>query len=604
MTDSETSAIYSVLRGLDGVDEKTLKRPEVAYLPSILEDSEQPECVLGSPPPNFVVATDRRIIHVQRAVFGNKIKKHATHPYHEIFSIERSMGMCIIDTAGKKISVNAPKDKTEAFIAFVNPKIAEHRDPEVVDTPGPGPQPLPPEETVTASENSEIYSVLRGLDGVDEKMLKRPEFAYLLTVLKDGELPARVLYNPSEFVVATDRRIIDVKTREHTSYPYREIAQLEYRSAARMQFLIIHATGDKIFNMPGTPEDKIFNMRDIPKDTIESFIAFVHPKIAGGLDGGTSAVYSVLRGMGVGTKTLKSSAVAYLPSVLEDGEMPECVLVDSVGDFVFATDRRIIHVSTSIRNKHALYPYHEISWIKHEDVFRERSVIIHAAAKKVTFHSAPKDKVEAFISFVSPKIAEHRDTKLVDLYDKMKENIPLNLLATEATSRLLSLLEEDSSILWEDEIPLRITSGSYDRTRDFSFLPKDPTELFSKEVSVILAATNKRIILVEKNFVKDFDYADTNSIEGYQGRFFGAITIYVAGNRQDVKHVPNDQAHLVAEFIRNKVNELREQSQSASTPARAPASVADELLKFSELLEKGIISQEEFDAQKAKLLGS
>ena len=602
MTDGETSAIYSVLRGLDGVDEKTLKRPEVAYLPSVLEDGELPECVLGSPPPNFVVATDRRIIHVQRAVFGNKIKKHATHSYHEISSIERSMGMCIIDTAEKKISINAPKDKTEAFIDFVNPKIAEYRGPEIVDAPIS--EPLPPEEIVTDSEDSAIYSVLQRLDGFNEKTLKRPEVAYLSTVLEDGELPARVLYSPSEFVVATDRRIIDVKTREHTSYPYREIAQVEYRSAARMQFLIIHATGDKIFNMPGTPEDKIFNMRDIPKDTIESFIAFVHPKIAGGPDGGTSAVYSVLRGMGVGAKTLKSPAVAYLPSVLEDGEMPECVLVDSVGEFVFATDRQIIHVSTSIRSKHALYPYHEISWIKQEDVFRERSVIIHAAEKKVTFHSAPKDKVEAFISFVSPKIAEHRDTKLVDLYDKMKENIPLNLLATEATSRLLSLLEEDSSILWEDEIPLRITSGSYDRRRDFSFLPKDPTELSSKEVSVILAATNKRIILVEKNFVKDFDYADTNSIEGYQGRFFGAITIYVAGNRQDVKHVPNDQAQLVAEFIRNKVNELREQSQSASTPAPTPASVADELLKFSELLEKGVISREEFDAQKAKLLGS
>lgn len=601
-----TSEIYSVLRGLDGVDEKMLKRPEVAYLPTVLEDGELPECVLGGQPPDFVVATDRRIVHVTKSTFTDKIKDHASYPYDEISQIEGALFMraLIIHSANKRIQFNASKDRVEAFIAFVNPKIAEHRGPEIVDAPDPTPQPLPPEETVTDSETSEIFSVLRGLDGVDEKTLERPEVAYLSTVLEDGELLACVLYNPSEFVVATDRRIIDVKNQEHTSYPYREIAQVEYHSAARMQFLIIHATGDKIFSMRDTPEDKIFNMRDIPKDAIESFIAFVHPKIAGGSDGGTSAVYSALRGMGVGAKTLKRPAAADLPSVLEDGELPECVLVDSVGEFVFATDRRIIHVSTSSRNKHALYPYREISWVGTEESFRGRSVIIYTAEKKVTFLSAPKDKVETFVSFVSPKIAEHRDTKLVDLYDKMKENIPLELLANEATSRLLSLLEENPSILWEGEIPLRITSGSYDRTRDFSFLPKDPTELFSKEVSVVLAATNKRIVLVDKSFVKDFDYGDTNSVEGYQGRFFGAITIYVAGNRQDVKHVPNDQAQLVADFIRNKVNELREQSQSASAPAPAPASIADELLKFSELLEKGVISQEEFDAQKAKLLGS
>ena len=72
--------------------------------------------------------------------------------------------------------------------------------------------------------------------------------------------------------------------------------------------------------------------------------------------------------------------------------------------------------------------------------------------------------------------------------------------------------------------------------------------------------------------------------------------------------LPNDQVLVVADFIRNKVNEVKAPSPPtplpAPAPTPAPASVADELLKFSELLEKGVISQEEFDAQKAKLLGS
>lgn len=127
MTDSETSAILSVLRGLDGVDERMLRRPEVAYLPTVLEDGEQPECVLGSPPPNFVIATDRRIVHVTKSALTDKIKKHASYPYGEISQIEGALFMralIIRTTNNKRIQFNASKDRVEAFIAFVNPKIA------------------------------------------------------------------------------------------------------------------------------------------------------------------------------------------------------------------------------------------------------------------------------------------------------------------------------------------------------------------------------------------------------------------------------------------------------------------------------------------------
>ena len=40
-----------------------------------------------------------------------------------------------------------------------------------------------------------------------------------------------------------------------------------------------------------------------------------------------------------------------------------------------------------------------------------------------------------------------------------------------------------------------------------------------------------------------------------------------------------------------------------SINSQSNISVADELKKFKELLDMGVISQEEFDAQKAKLLG-
>ena len=464
MTDSEPSAIYSVLRGLDGIDEKILKRPEVAYLSSVLEDGELPECVLDGQLPQFVVATDRRIIYMSTPIFG-KIK-HASYPYHAILEVEHSMGMCIISTTEKKrVGVKAPKDKVKAFIAFVNPKIEEHREPESVNALSPAPTSLP-DDSVTASETSATYSVLRGLGDVDEKMLKRPE-------------------------------------------------------------------------------------------------------------------------------------VAYLPTVLEDGELPECVLDGRPPDFVVATDRRIIHVNKSTFTdkikKHASYHYHEVFSVK-----RSVGMCIIDTAEKTIHINAPKDKTESFIAFVNPKIAEHRDTKLIDLYAKMKEAVPLEVLANEATGRLLSLLEENSSILEEGEVPIQITTGTYNLG----------SALFEKNVSGLLVATDRRVILMKENFVKDFNYAMITSIKANRGVRFGRITIYIAGSKEEIRYVPNEQAPLFAGAIWNKVEELKKQSQAPSppppapAPALAPTSVADELLKFSELLEKGLISQEEFDAQKAKLLGS
>ncbi len=49
-------------------------------------------------------------------------------------------------------------------------------------------------------------------------------------------------------------------------------------------------------------------------------------------------------------------------------------------------------------------------------------------------------------------------------------------------------------------------------------------------------------------------------------------------------------------------DELKQNAQSA-TANQAPLSSADELKKFKELLDSGIITQEEFDAKKKQLLG-
>lgn len=61
----------------------------------------------------------------------------------------------------------------------------------------------------------------------------------------------------------------------------------------------------------------------------------------------------------------------------------------------------------------------------------------------------------------------------------------------------------------------------------------------------------------------------------------------------------NDKMREVADYVRSKVEEAKNGGQTTAKEVSA----ADELKKFKELLDMGIITQEEFDAKKKQLLG-
>ena len=67
----------------------------------------------------------------------------------------------------------------------------------------------------------------------------------------------------------------------------------------------------------------------------------------------------------------------------------------------------------------------------------------------------------------------------------------------------------------------------------------------------------------------------------------------------------NEYAKTLCEDIRKAMNEYQDAASKADTTTTViqQASAADELKKFKELLDMGIITQEEFDAKKKQLLG-
>ncbi|WP_270321796.1 SHOCT domain-containing protein [Weissella confusa] len=73
-----------------------------------------------------------------------------------------------------------------------------------------------------------------------------------------------------------------------------------------------------------------------------------------------------------------------------------------------------------------------------------------------------------------------------------------------------------------------------------------------------------------------------------------------------IAKVANTSLDQIVEFLQKAIIEL-EESKSIQETAPAPqdngSSVADELAKLKSLLDAGILTQDEFDAQKAKVLG-
>ena len=59
----------------------------------------------------------------------------------------------------------------------------------------------------------------------------------------------------------------------------------------------------------------------------------------------------------------------------------------------------------------------------------------------------------------------------------------------------------------------------------------------------------------------------------------------------------------VSEGGRVQVGDRETGASNAPRPRQAPVSVADELIKLAQLRDAGVLTPEEFQAQKAKLLG-
>jgi hypothetical protein len=88
----------------------------------------------------------------------------------------------------------------------------------------------------------------------------------------------------------------------------------------------------------------------------------------------------------------------------------------------------------------------------------------------------------------------------------------------------------------------------------------------------------------------------------YQTKALGGnITVSAAGSEKHIGKMKKGDVRDIANLISEATAKMKQQT---AAPAAAPASSAiDELKKLAELKEAGVLSEEEFNEQKEKLLG-
>ena len=155
-------------------------------------------------------------------------------------------------------------------------------------------------------------------------------------------------------------------------------------------------------------------------------------------------------------------------------------------------------------------------------------------------------------------------------------------------------IKELPNVLWEDELPVAVITGFYHGG------------------NAILVTTDRRLIFIDKGLigltVEDIYFEDISSIESHQGIVSGSLTIYARGNKESITHVEKDSVRPFSDLLRNelakakqmKVDMLTQTQQAAQTPTRADN--IDALFKLAELHKMGVLTDEEFADQKAKLL--
>lgn len=164
------------------------------------------------------------------------------------------------------------------------------------------------------------------------------------------------------------------------------------------------------------------------------------------------------------------------------------------------------------------------------------------------------------------------------------------------------------------EIAQKIGDDQFFTRKELNYLPeilsdKEEVLAFSSGLmegnTWLITLTNKRIIFLDKGMIwglkqTSIDLEKVNSISGKTGLIFGDILIEDGAKERKISNVWKKTVKIFTNMVQEAIENRR-------TQQRQPQSKEEDnpylkLEKLAELKEKGIITEEEFNKEKQKIL--
>lgn len=129
----------------------------------------------------------------------------------------------------------------------------------------------------------------------------------------------------------------------------------------------------------------------------------------------------------------------------------------------------------------------------------------------------------------------------------------------------------------------------------------------------LITLTNKRVIFLDKGMLYGVKQTDVNlnnivSVGGKTGLLLGEITISTSGQNYTIKNVLKGSVIPFTNLInetRNKIgqdSQSQQQQQQPSTTAQSFDEKMTKITRLAEMKEAGILTEEEFQQQKHRIL--
>ena len=123
----------------------------------------------------------------------------------------------------------------------------------------------------------------------------------------------------------------------------------------------------------------------------------------------------------------------------------------------------------------------------------------------------------------------------------------------------------------------------------------------------LIVCTERRIIFLDKGMLYGLKQKDTplekiNSIEHKIGMIFGKITIRDAATEITIDNLQKAAVAPFLETVNSAIEALKNSTNAPPPAGNEPVDVASQLGKLTDLRDKGVLTEEEFQGQKKKLL--